>query len=180
MIVSPDDPVFLEPLSEAHDTQPFRSGATFLDWYLAHRALQDHRNHLSRTIVAVNDSRADASPNTKRVEGYVTLETGLMPTATFLQPDGTPYFPQHQVSVIYLACLARDMRRRGQGYGDILLMEGLRRSYLVSEQVGVCGVFLYSLEEGESLYRRHGFLPFADDPRRLFLPMATIHSLFTA
>lgn len=29
-----------------------------------------------------------------------------------------------------------------------------------------------------AFYRRYGFLPFADDPRRLYLPMASIRALF--
>jgi hypothetical protein len=97
---SPNDPIFLESLSEAHNTATFRCGASFLDWYLAHRALSDQQAHLSRTTVAVNDPAADAPPDSKRIEGYVTLETGAMPTATLLRSDGTLYFPQHQISVV--------------------------------------------------------------------------------
>lgn len=48
--ISPDDPVYLEPLGEAHDTTSFCSGAAYLDWYLSHRALADQKNDLSRSI----------------------------------------------------------------------------------------------------------------------------------
>lgn len=43
--------------------------------------------------------------------------------------------------------------------------EGLERAAKTYQQrvAGVTGVFLHSLEEGVSLYRRHGFEPFADD-----------------
>ncbi len=176
--ISPDDPVYLEPLGEEHDTASFCSRAAYLDWYLSHRALADQKNDLSRTIVAVNDSTLGGASGSKRIEGFVTLEAGTMPTATVLNADGSPRFAENQISIIYLSCLARDVRRRGHGYGDILLIEALRRAHLASAHIGVAGVFLYSLEEGVSLYLRHGFEPFADDPKRLFLPMSTIRQLF--
>lgn len=175
---SPDDPVYLEPLGPQHDVASFRSRAAYLDWYLSERALADQRRDLSRTIVAVNDPNPGHADGSKRVEGFLTLEAGLMPTADLRMPDGTPRFAEGQISVVYLACLARDIRRRGQGYGDILLIEALRRAHLSAALIGVAGVFLYSLEEGVSLYRRHGFEPFSDDPKRLFLPMSTIRQLF--
>ena len=177
-LISIDDPVYLEPLSEEHDIEPFRSRAAYLDWYLSHRALIDQRSGASRTFVAVNDPKPTKVMGAKRVEGFFTLEAGTMPTATILLEDGSPRFTERQASVIYLACLARDIRRKGQGYGDILLIEALRRAYLASEHIGLVGVFLYTLDEGESLYLRHGFLPFADDPKRLFLSLDTIQELF--
>lgn len=176
--ISPGDPVYLEPLGEEHDVASFCSRAAYLDWYLAERALADQKRDLSRTVVAVNDPTRGGMPGSKRVEGFVTLEAGLMPTASVRTPTGEPRFVEGHVPIVYLACLARDIGRRGHGYGDILLIEALRRAHRTAEHVGVVGVFLYSLEEGASLYRRHGFEPFADDPKRLFLPMETIRRLF--
>lgn len=176
--VSPNDPVYLEPLGAEHDTGSFCSRAAYLDWSLSHRALADQKNDLTRTIVAVNDSTLEGAPGSKRIEGFVALEAGTMPTATVLSADGSARFAESQISNIYIVCLARDVRRRGHGYGDILLMGALRRAHLASFHIGVAGVFLYSLQEGASLYLRHGFEPLSDDPKRLFLPMSTIRRLF--
>jgi GNAT superfamily N-acetyltransferase len=107
----------------------------------------------------------------------LTLEASLMPTDAMppLQ-DGTP-LRLKQVPVVYLAYLARDKRRHGQGYGDILLVEALRRTLLTAEQIGIIGLYLYSLPEGISLYRRFGFLSFTDDPQKLFLSVNSIRTV---
>ncbi len=181
--------VFFEPVAAWHDTDAFRSGATFLDWYLHNQALQHERAELARTFVLVAEE--NAGKEDCPVEGYITLEAGTMPTAflelteadrnllPFLPVAGTDdrhpgMHPLSQLPVVYLSFLARHARNRGAGYGDILLVEALRRTELAAAHVGIVGLFLVATTEGEPLYARYGFHAFGDYDRKLFLSLRAI------
>lgn len=181
--------VFFEPLAMWHDTASFRSGATFLDWHLETQAPSHEQAEASRTLVLVAEENAGRSHCP--VEGYITLEAGTMPTAFLRLTDADstliPLLPDTpinervsgvhalaQLPIVYLSFLARHERNRGAGYGDLLLMEALRRTELVSVHVGIAGLFLVSTTEGVALYERYGFRKFDDYDRKLFLSTHTI------
>jgi GNAT superfamily N-acetyltransferase len=175
--VHQNDPIYLELLSEIHDAAGFSCSAAYLNWYIAYRALEEQASGLSRTIVAVNDSSSAYAIGTKRVEGYLTLEASLMPTDAMPTLEGGSSFTLKRVPVVYLAYLARDKRRRGHGYGGVLLVEAFRRTLLTAEQIGVIGICLYSLSEGIPLYQRFGFSQFTDDEHKMFISVNSIRNI---
>jgi predicted GNAT family N-acyltransferase len=75
--------------------------------------------------------------------------------------------------------LAVDLKYQGQRFGEILLMDGLERSYLHSSQVASVAVVVDAKENAVEFYRRYGFerLPTGN---RMFIPMATIKELVGA
>ena len=50
--------ILFEPLTERHDIETFRSGGSYLDYYLQNEALGEQANDLARTFVAVDKGRA--------------------------------------------------------------------------------------------------------------------------
>jgi ribosomal protein S18 acetylase RimI-like enzyme len=179
-----------EPLGEQHDTAAFRCGATFLDWFLSHEALTLHKASVSRTYVLIDteDAQTDAQ---QAVAGYITLEAGLAPTSFLsLLPEDTlarlvqqgdgrreGVSPLANLPVVYLAYLARDMKHRGKGYGELLLVEALRHAERVARRIGASGMFLVATGEGIPLYEGYGFRAYGDYERKMFLSMGEIRKL---
>ena len=185
--------VFFEPVAAWHDTESFRSGSTYLDWHLHHQALAHEQAELSRTFVLVSEE--NAGKENCPVEGYITLEAGAMPTAFLELTDADrallPFLPAQtsgadttdrapgayllsQLPVVYLGFLARHQRNRRAGFGDILLVEALRRTELAAVHIGVAGLFLVATTEGVPLYERYGFHSFGDYDKKLFLSLRAI------
>jgi hypothetical protein len=66
-----------------------------------------------------------------------------------------------------------------QGLGELLLMDALFRSFMVSEsQQGSIAVIVDPIDEqATSFYKKYDFIALSDS-KRMFLPMATIKELF--
>lgn len=88
-----------------------------------------------------------------------------------------PRYPA--VPATLLGRLAVDRSVRGRGMGEHLLMDALRRALEASGEVASVAVIVDAKDDAAlSFYRRYEFLPFADLPNRLFLPMGVIERLF--
>ena len=72
--------------------------------------------------------------------------------------------------------LAVDLKHQGQRLGEILLMDGLERSYVHSSQVASFAVVADAKENAVEFYRRYGFLQLPLG-LRMFIPMETIEKL---
>ncbi len=119
---------------------------------------------ISRTSVAVEDEQ------TTQIRGY---HTTLVTTLTVEQLPVR--VSKAGIPALLLARLAVDISQQGQGVGETLLFDVLRRAIVISEQTGLYGVVLDALNErANKFYSRYGFLPLLDDPFHLFLPLETI------
>jgi GNAT superfamily N-acetyltransferase len=76
-----------------------------------------------------------------------------------------------------LGRLALDRRHHGKGYGRFLLADALYRS-LRSEVASFAVIVDAKDDNARKFYERESFLPFPDQPMKLFLPMASIEGLF--
>ena len=77
-----------------------------------------------------------------------------------------------------LARLAVDLDQQGQGVGEFLLLDVLRRAVVISEQTGLYGVVLDALNErAKKFYLSYGFAELIDDPFHLFIAIETILNL---
>ncbi len=81
------------------------------------------------------------------------------------------------VPATLLGRLAVDRRHRGKGYGRFLLADALYRS-LRSEIASFAVIVDAKDDTARRFYERENFLPFPDQPMKLFLPMASIAALF--
>ena len=90
-----------------------------------------------------------------------------------------PRYPQ--VPATLLGRLAVDARHQGKRLGELLLLEALSRSLETSRRVASAAVVVDAVDaSAHAFYRHFEFIPFRDDPRRLFLPMQAIAALLRA
>ncbi|MBT3198951.1 MAG: GNAT family N-acetyltransferase [Phycisphaerales bacterium] len=160
----------IELLGKKHDCSDFDCGRETLNTFLIRHAAQNARKDISRTYVCLPDG-------SDIVIGYYTLSSGSISFKT-LPSDIGSRLPRYPVPIAHLARLAMDERFQGRGLGGILLVDALRRIEALAEQIGICAVTVYALDdEARGFYHAYGFLGLQDDPNHLFLPLATIRKL---
>lgn len=117
-----------------------------------------------------------------RLAGYYTLGSYGM------RADDIPSelvkqlrLPRYDViGATLLGRLARDLAFKGQGIGELLLIDALKRALHGSRKVAASvGVIVDAKgEKAQSFYSDYEFFaPFPDTPRRLFLRIETIEEL---
>jgi predicted GNAT family N-acyltransferase len=161
----------IEPLGQKHDRAAFSCGVEMLDNYLQKQASQDAKKHAAAPFVL--------TPAGRTVAGYYTLsqytiDLGVVPEEVAKK---LPKYPL--VSATLLGRLVISVDFRGQGLGEALLMDALKRSLKLSEQVASTGVVVDAKDEtARAFYRKYGFIELPKIDQRLFLPMGTIEQLF--
>ncbi len=157
-------------LEKSHDRASFDCGQPMLNAWLRDRAGQFDRRDLSRTFVATR-------PGELPVLGYYAISTHRVMYEA-LPPAESKGLPRLDVPVVLIGRLAVDQSAQGQGLGALLLIDALRRSAQVSEQIGIRAVEVDAVDESaRTFYLKYGFRPLLDDPRHLFLPMQVIRRL---
>ena len=161
----------LRPLGPHHDRAGFSCGVEPLDNYLKKQARQDVKKHVAAVFVL--------SPDGKTIAGYYTLSQYSVDLGTVPQ-DMARRLPKYPiVPATLIGRLAVSTAFRGQGLGEILLMDALHRSLTLSRQVASAAVIVDAKDDlAMTFYRKYGFLELPNIPGRLFLPMATIEQLF--
>lgn len=173
--MAPPEPRFSVALldTSVHDRTGFTCGVDSLDAYLKRQAGQDMKRRVATTYVLV----PNADPS--RIAGYFTLSAFAL-LLSEVPDDVVKRLPKYdRVPAALIGRLARDATYRGDGVGELLLVEALARAHTASERVAAHAVVVDAMDaHAASFYRRYGFQPLADDPRRLFLPMATVAALW--
>ncbi|MCL1962254.1 MAG: GNAT family N-acetyltransferase [Desulfovibrionaceae bacterium] len=159
------------PLDKAHDRKSFDCGNQDLNRYLREQARQDAGKRVAAPFVLTQGCPA--------VLGFYTLSASVIPVEE-LPPALMQRLPRHgQLPVTLLGRLAVDRSAGGQGVGEFLLLDALRRSFDAARQIVAMAVIVDAKDErAETFYRHFDFLPFQQTPLRLFLPMAQIAKLF--
>jgi len=162
----------VEALAKQHHRSGFSCGVEPLDRYLRDQAGQDARKRVAAPFVLCEGE-------TTAVLGYYTLSALSVDLGAWPE-DVARRLPRYPVvPVTRLGRLAVDRRLRGKGMGEYLLMDALRRALVTSRQVASMAVIVDAKDDNAvGFYRRYGFIAFADEPKRLFLPMGTIERLF--
>jgi predicted GNAT family N-acyltransferase len=89
-----------------------------------------------------------------------------------------PRYPH--LPAILLGRLAVDSTRRGRGYGELLLLDALRRGFEASDDIGALAVIVDAKDGGAaSFYGQYGFEALPERADRLFLRMGQIERLFS-
>lgn len=157
-------------LDKSHDRSAFDCGQPLLNEWLQNRAGQFDRRDLSRTFVATRPAAAI-------VLGYYAISTHRV-VHDVLPATEAKGLPRLDVPVVLIGRLAVDRSAQGQGLGALLLVDALRRSLQISEQVGIRAVEVDALDDAaRNFYLKLGFRSLLDDPRHLFLPMHEIRKL---
>ena len=164
----------IEPLAARHLRETFDCGVPVLDDYLRKYVRQDVDRGVAAAYVAVPVEGSGT------IAGFYTLaSTGVrlsdLPPAAGKKLPGYPLIP-----TTLLGRLAVSIDHRRLGLGEWLLLDALKRSLDASAAVGSAAVIVDAKDESSAaFYRRYGFEPFPTEPRRLFLPMKTIATVFS-
>jgi GNAT superfamily N-acetyltransferase len=163
----------IERLTRSHERAAFTCGKPALDDFLRSLVTQYEKRNLGRTYVAVR-------AGDPRVLGYYTLASGAVPFQDLPAPAARK-LPKHPVPVILLARLAVDQGVQGQGLGEALLFDALRRCLEISEGLGSHAVEVDAIDDAaKAFYRKYGFVSLQDSERHLYLPVATIRAVLGA
>ncbi|MBI9036420.1 MAG: GNAT family N-acetyltransferase [Bacteroidales bacterium] len=161
-----------EPLDVKHNRTEFSSGKDLLDNYFWKQAKQDVKRKLSTCFVM-----ADAETNL--VSGYYTLSSSSI-SNNIIPESFKQRLPKSYLSIptILLGRLAIDKRHQGKGIGKLLLIDSLKRSFEISDSIGIFAVVADPLDaDAERFYEKYGFIKLPDSGK-MFLPMKTIKAIF--
>ena len=160
----------IEPLGEHHARSAFASGVEPLDRYFRTQAGQDVRRRVAACFVLVEDGGAEPL-------GFYTLAATSL-TLAELPEALTKRLPRYPtVPATLMGRLAVDGRHRGEGLGEMLLMDALARA-LRSEIATFAVVVDAKDERAAKFYAKYGFRALTTEGRRLFLPMAEVAQSF--
>lgn len=161
-----------EPLGQQHDRAAFSCGVEPLDSYLQKQASQGAKKRAAAPFILTADG--------KTIAGYYTLSQYAIELGD-LPDELAKKLPKYalRVSATLLGRLAVSVDFRGQGFGEVLLMDALYRSLKLSEQIASTSVVVDANDDAaRAFYRKYGFIELPKIDKRLFLPMATIDQLF--
>ena len=163
-----------EPLDgKKHDRAAFSCEHKALADYIKQQASQDVKRHVAAVFVL--------TPDATTVAGYYTLsqygvDAGELPQEVFDQLK-IPKYPRLPATLI--GRLARDVEFRGEGSGELLLMDALHRALDATKTIASVGVVVEAKDDAAArFYKKYGFIDLPDHPHRLFIPMATVRTLF--
>ena len=155
--------IAFEALGKHHDRSFFSCGQADLDSWFRRRAGQDDRRDVARVFVATDSELG--------VIGFYSL------SAFKLELDELPeeiarklprYESGHPAALI--GRLARDVRMRGKGFGEVLAVDAIRRILGAAETLAVLAIIVDAKDErAAAFYKGLGFAPFPRRPNRLFL-----------
>ena len=161
----------IRALGPSHDRTAFACGEPSLDDYLKTKARKEHELGFSAAFVMT----PVAAPSV--IAGCYTL-SALSVEVTGIPEPLRKRFPRYPVvPVTLLGRLARSLDYRGQGVGEMLLVDALARALSAADSVASHAVVVDPIDDrAGAFYETYGFLPLAGT-RRLFLPMGTVRAL---
>ena len=142
-----------EPLSSKSPVAGFDCGKPSLNDWLQRHALQAQGSGSARTYVVADDVVA----NDAKVVGYYSLVVGQV------EPLEAPErsrkgMGQYPIPVMLLARLAVSQAAQGQGIGNGLLQDAIRRTLNVAEQAGIRALLTHPIDEDATrFYQKFGF-----------------------
>jgi GNAT superfamily N-acetyltransferase len=141
-------------------------GRPELDEWFRRRASQDEKRNVARVFVATDDELG--------VVGFYSLSSYTL-ALTDLPADIARKLPRYDaIPAALIGRLARDLRARGRGVGELLLADAVRRILGAGRSVAVFAIIVDAKDEqAAAFYRAFGFTPFPSRPSRLFLLTST-------
>jgi len=154
----------IEPLGK-YDRAAFSCGVAPLDDWFRQRAGQDEKRNVARVFVAIDDRFG--------VVGFYSLSSFTLALAD-VPAEYAKRLPRYDaIPAALIGRLARDERVRGEGVGDLLLADAIRRILGAASSLAIFAIVVEAKDDraGE-FYRSFGFEVFPNHPRRLFITSA--------
>ena len=158
------------PLEPSHRKENISCGKPLLDTYLQKQAKQDVKRRLSVCFVLAEGNE---------IKGFYTLSTASV-ERRFLPQNIVKKLPPSYVDLpaTLLGRLAVNSNYQGQGVGEMILMDALKRSFFASTMAASMAIVVDPLDAGAvSFYRRYDFI-LLPDSGKMFFPMETVAMLF--
>lgn len=164
--MTPSGTLEILALGRRHDRAAFSCGIEALDRYLKTQANQDVRRRVARVFVCCEQG-------SDTILGYYTL-SALSIDLSSLPEDRARRLPRHPVPAALIGRLAVSRDAQGQGIGRLLLANAVTRSLAVSEEIAIHAMVVDAKDErAKGFYEAFGFKPLVDEPRRLYLSLAS-------
>jgi predicted GNAT family N-acyltransferase len=162
----------IEPLDgRKHIRSNFCCGKDSLDQYLSKQASQDLKRRVSTVFVLIDDPEFN-------VLAYYTLSSYTV-DITVLDKTFAKHLPRYpQLPATLLGRLAVDDRQKGKRFGELMLVDALKKSLNASTKVASLAVIAEALDQvALNFYLKYGFQQFKQDPMKLYLPMKSVEEL---
>ncbi|MEA5509488.1 GNAT family N-acetyltransferase [Crocosphaera sp. UHCC 0190] len=164
--------VRIEPLNaRKHIRKGFSCGKDSLDNYIRQQASQDLKKRVTTVFVLFDE------PNFN-ILAYYTLSSFTL-DITDLDEAFAKRLPRYpRLPATLLGRLAVDYKHKGKGFGELMLLDALKKSLDVSKQVASLAVIAEALDEQAlNFYKKYGFQQFKQNPIKLYFPMKSIEEL---
>ena len=162
----------IELLDKRHNRKDFDCGKELLNDYLKTQAGQDVKRKLSACFVL-------AEHETQVIQGYYTLSNNSIPLISFSEQIRKKLPKSYgSIPTTLLGRLATDKKYQGKGFGKILLIDALKRSYGISNEIGSFGIIVDPIdEEAKGFYQKYDFIELPDS-KKMFIATQTLKALF--
>jgi predicted GNAT family N-acyltransferase len=162
----------IELLDKKHNRKDFDCGKELLNDYLKTQAGQDVKRKLAACFV-LTDSE------TNIIQGYYTLSNSSIPLSSFsVQIQKKLPKSYKAIPATLLGRLAIDKNQQGNGIGKILLIDALKRSYSIANEIGSFAVVVDPIDdEAKGFYHKYDFIELPDS-KKMFIATQTLKELF--
>ncbi len=157
----------IEILDKSHERSAFVNEHPSLENYIKTQASQDVKKNLSACYVLADED--------KKVIGYYTLSSSSVDRDEF-DPEQIKKIPASydRVPMALIGRLAVDSAQVGKRYGELLLMDALKRCAEIADSVGTMAVVVDPIDEkAVAFYAKYGFISIPSG-EKMFLPIKTI------
>ena len=151
--------------AKRHDRAGFDCGVEPLNRYLKTLAAQHRVKGIATTFVLVDPARPSL------ILGYYSLSAASLAFERLTEADrkGLPAYP---VPAVRIGRLATSISVHGQGLGELLLQNAIKRILQARNTLGVHAVVVEAKNTAaERFYRKYGFRFCDPKSRQLYLPL---------
>jgi predicted GNAT family N-acyltransferase len=157
--------------SQTHIRSSFCCGEESLDNYIRKQASQDLKKRISTVFVLTDDPEMN-------VLAYYTLSSYTVNVTALEESFAKRLSRYPALPATLLGRLAVDNSQKGKRFGELLLIDALRKSLDTTMQVASLAVIAEALDEKAlSFYIKYGFKQFNQEPMKLYLPMKSVEEL---
>lgn len=162
----------IELLGKNHNREGFDCGKELLNNYLKTQAGQDIKRKLSACFVL-------SEKGSNEIQGYYTLSNYSIPLSSFPEQIQKKLPKSYNsIPTTLLGRLAIDFKYQGKGIGKVLLIDALKRSYEISQEIGSFAVVVDPIDdEAEKFYKKYDFVKLPDS-EKMFIATKTLQELF--
>lgn len=157
--------------SKKHKRDNFDCSVESLNKYIKKLASQDLKRKAATVFVLIDSIEAN-------VIAYYTLSSFSI-ELTEIEPKLAKKLPRYPLlPATMLGRLAVDKKYKGKGLGQLMLVDGMKKSYQASKQIASVALLVEAIDErAAEFYQKFGFMNFQSSRQRLYLPMKTIEKI---